>query len=66
MIYGSERITVLPFCAIELFARTGLIVLRIGGQAMHKNLTSVSVGIALTAGAVYHIAILVALAAVLP
>jgi hypothetical protein len=32
---------------------------------MHNNLTSVSVVIALTAGAIYHIAILVALAAVL-
>jgi hypothetical protein len=33
---------------------------------MHNNLTSVSVGIALTAGAIYHIAVLVALAVVLP
>jgi hypothetical protein len=33
---------------------------------MHKNLTSVSVGIALTIGTVYHVAVLVALAAVLP
>ena len=32
---------------------------------MHNNLTSVSVGIALAAGAVFHIAVLVALATVL-
>ena len=32
---------------------------------MHNNLTSVSLVIALTAGAVFHIAVLVALAAVL-
>jgi hypothetical protein len=51
--------------AIELSAQIELIVLRLGGQAMHNNLTSVSIGVALTAGAVYHIAVLVALAAVL-
>jgi hypothetical protein len=32
---------------------------------MHNNLTSFSIGVALTAGAVFHIAVLVALAAVL-
>jgi hypothetical protein len=32
---------------------------------MHNTLTSISIGIALTAGAVFHIAVLVALAAVL-
>ena len=53
------------FRGIELFAQKELIVLRLGGQAMHNNLTSVSAGIALTAGAVFHVAVLVALAAVL-
>jgi hypothetical protein len=53
------------FRGIELFAQNELIVLRLGGQAMHNNLTSFSIGIALTAGAVFHIAVLVALAAVL-
>ena len=56
---------VLVFCGIELFAQNELIVLRLGGQAMHNNLTSVSVGIALAAGALFHLAVLVALAAVL-
>ena len=56
---------VFAFRAIELSAQIELIVLRLGGQAMHNNLTSVSVGIALTAGAVFHITVLVALAAVL-
>ena len=32
---------------------------------MHNNLTSVSVGIALIAGAAYHIAVLVVIASVL-
>jgi hypothetical protein len=50
---------------IDIFAQNELIVLRLGGQAMHNNLTSFSIGIALTAGAVLHIAVLVALAAVL-
>ena len=57
---------VFAFRAIELSKQIELIVLRFGGQAMHNNLTSVLVGIALTAGAVFHIAVLVALAAVLP
>jgi hypothetical protein len=56
---------VLVFRGIEFFAQNELIVLRLGGQAMHNNLTSVSVGIALAAGAIFHIAVLVALAAVL-
>ena len=56
---------VFAFRAIELSAQIELIVLRLGGQAMHINLTSVSLGIALTAGAVYHLAVLVALATVL-
>jgi hypothetical protein len=56
---------VFAFRAIELSAQIDLIVLRLGGQAMHNNLTSVSLGIALTAGAVYHLAVLVALATVL-
>jgi hypothetical protein len=56
---------VLVFRGIELFAQKELIVLRLRGQAMHNNLTSFSIGIALTAGAVFHIAVLVALAAVL-
>jgi hypothetical protein len=41
-----------------------LIALKIGGQAMHNNLTGVSLVIGAT-GAIYHIAVLVALAAVL-
>ena len=53
------------FRGIELFAQKELIVLRLGGQAMHNNLITVSVGIALAAGVVFHIGILVALAAVL-
>jgi hypothetical protein len=56
---------VVAFRAIEVFAQNELIVLRIGGQAMHNNLTSIWVGIAVTAGAVYHIAVLASLAAVL-
>jgi hypothetical protein len=56
---------VLVFRGIELFAQKELIVLRLRGQAMHNNLTGFSIGIALTAGAVFHIAVLVALAAVL-
>jgi hypothetical protein len=56
---------VLGFRRIEFFAQNELTVLRLGGQAMHNNLISVSVGIALAAGAVFHIAVLVALAAVL-
>ena len=56
---------VLVFRGIELLAQKELIAIRHGGQAMHNNLTSVSIGIALTAGAVFHIAVLVALAAVL-
>ena len=56
---------VLAFRAIEIVAQNELIVLRIGAQAMHNNLTSIWVGIAVTAGAVYHIAVLVSLAAVL-
>jgi hypothetical protein len=55
----------LAFRAIELVAQNELNVLRLGGQAMRNNLTSVSIGIALTAGTVFHIAVLVALAAVL-
>jgi hypothetical protein len=53
------------FRGIELFAQNELIVLRLGEQAMHNNLTSFSIGIALTAGAIFHIAVLVALATVL-
>jgi hypothetical protein len=56
---------VLAFRAIEIFAQNELIALRIGAQAMHNKLTSIWVGIAVTAGAVYHIAVLAALAAVL-
>ena len=56
---------ILVFRGIELFAQKELIVLRLGGQAMHNNLTSVSLVIAFTAGAVYHLAVLVALATVL-
>jgi hypothetical protein len=50
--------------AIELFA---LIMDRAqnGGQAMHNNLNSASLVIALTAGGVYHFAVLTAIAAVL-
>jgi hypothetical protein len=50
---------------LSFFEQNELIVHRLGGQAMHNNLISVSVGIALAAGAVFHIAVLVALAAVL-
>jgi hypothetical protein len=53
------------FRAIELFAQMKLIALRLGGQTMHNNLTSVSVGIALIVGAAYHIAVLVVIASVL-
>jgi hypothetical protein len=53
------------FGAIELFARNELIALTIGGQAMQTYVTKVPLVIALTAGAIYHIAVLVALAAVL-
>ena len=42
-----------------------LIAHKIGGQAMHNDLTRVSLVIGATAGATYHIAVLVALAAVL-
>jgi 3-hydroxyacyl-CoA dehydrogenase, NAD binding domain len=47
---------VLVFRGIEFFAQNELIVLGLGGQAMHDNLTRVSVGIALTTAAVFHIA----------
>jgi hypothetical protein len=57
--------SIFAFRAIELSAQIELIVLRLGGQAMHTNLTSVALVIALTAGAVYHLAVLVALATVL-
>jgi hypothetical protein len=53
------------FGAIELFAQNELIALTTGGQAMQTYVTKVSLVIALTAGAIYHIAVLVALAAVL-
>jgi hypothetical protein len=53
------------FRPIELFAPMELIALRLGGQIMHNNLTSVSVAIALIAGAAYHIAVLVVIASVL-
>jgi hypothetical protein len=66
MTHRSEGMRIPALRAIELSAQTDLIVLGLGGQAMHNNLTSVSVGIALTAGAIYHIAVLVALAVVLP
>jgi hypothetical protein len=42
-----------------------LIALKIGGQAMHNDLTRVSLVIGATASAIYHIGVLVALAAVL-
>jgi hypothetical protein len=38
---------------------------RLGGQAMYNDLTRISLVIALTAGTIYHSAVLVALAAVL-
>jgi hypothetical protein len=57
--------SILTFRAIELSAQIELIGHRLGGQAMRNNLTLVSVGIALTAAAVFHIAVLVTLAAVL-
>ena len=53
------------FGAIELFGQMELIAPRLGGQTMHNILTSVSVGIALIAGAAYHIAVLVVIASVL-
>jgi hypothetical protein len=53
------------FRGIELFAQKELIVLRLGGQAMHNNLTAASLATALAAGAVYHFAVLAAIAAVL-
>jgi hypothetical protein len=56
---------VLAFRAIAILPRNELIVLRVGGQAMRNNLTSLSVSIAMAAGAVYHIAVLAAVAAVL-
>ena len=51
--------------AIELFAQMELIALRLGGQTMHNNLNSVSVGIALIVGAAYHIAVIIVIASVL-
>jgi hypothetical protein len=46
--------------AIEVFAAIGLIAPRLGGHAMHSDLTKVSLLIALTAAAIYHVAALVA------
>jgi len=54
-----------PSVQLSLFARNELIALTIGGQAMQTYVTKVSLVIALTAGAIYHVAVLVALAAVL-
>jgi hypothetical protein len=50
---------------LSFLHRMELIAPRLGGQAMHNDLTRISLAIALTAGAIYHIAVLVALAAVL-
>jgi hypothetical protein len=50
---------------LSFLHRMELIAPRLGGQAMHNDLTRISLVIALTAGAIYHIAVLVALAAVL-
>ena len=61
----SEWIKVLTRGGIELLHRMELIAPRVGGKAMHNDFTRVSLVIALTAGAIYHIAVLVALAAVL-
>jgi hypothetical protein len=52
-------------CAIEPFARNDLTALNIGGQAMHKYPTNAFVVIVATAGAVYHFAVLAALAMVM-
>jgi hypothetical protein len=43
------------FGAIEPFAQNELIALTTGGQAMQTYVTKVSLVIALTAGAIYHI-----------
>jgi hypothetical protein len=56
---------VLALRAIELFAQNAFIVLGMGGQAMDNDRTSLWLVIALTVGAVYHFAVLVALASVL-
>jgi hypothetical protein len=65
MNHKSEWTRVFTFRAIELFARNELIALRMGWQAMHSYLTRVSLVTGLTAGVIYHIAVLAALAAVL-
>jgi hypothetical protein len=46
-------------------ATNELILLRNGGQAVHNQLTRVLLVIAAAAGGVYHLAVLIALAAVL-
>jgi hypothetical protein len=61
----SESTKAFTFRAIELFARNELNCAQEGRQPMHKNLTAVSLVIALTAGAMYHLAVLIALAATL-
>jgi hypothetical protein len=55
----------LAFRAIVILRGNELIEIKSRGQAMHNSLTSRSVAIALTAGAAYHFAVLVALAAIL-
>ena len=50
---------------LSFLHRMELIAPRLGGQAMHNDLTRISLVIALTAGTIYHSAVLVALAAVL-
>jgi hypothetical protein len=51
---------------LSFFVQNELIVLRLGGQAVHENPTSVSLAIVLAAGAVYHFAVLVTALAALP
>ena len=54
-----------PRVELSFLHRMELIAPRLGGQAMHNDLTRISLVIALTAGTIYHSAVLVALAAVL-
>ena len=50
---------------LSFLQRMELIAPRLGGQGMYNDLTRISLVIALTAGTIYHSAVLVALAAVL-
>jgi hypothetical protein len=60
---GNAPARIIVICRL---LRLNKILLRLGGQALHENLTSVSLAIVLTAGAVYHFAVLVAALSALP